>query len=77
MLLFDSENGRSILTLKKSPIRGKISTLKKKYLENGKSHAPKNLPVCSTHGYYKLVNLQGYSSLQEEDIFFQAQKIAT
>ena len=57
LLLFDYENGRSILTLKNSPKRGKISILKKIYLENGKSAGPQNLLVCSTHGCYKLVNL--------------------
>ena len=55
---------------------GQNFNFEKKYLGNGKSPASNNLLVCSTNGYYKLVNLEGYGSLQEEDIFFQTKKIA-
>ena len=42
----------------------------KKYLLPAMSCIPINLPVCSTHEYYKLVKFQAHGSFHFRDIFF-------
>ena len=56
--------------------KGQFFFLETKISRKWKNHAPQTVPVFSTRGYYKLVNLSGYSSLQEEVIFFQDQQMA-
>ncbi len=51
--------------------------LKKKYLLPAVSCIPINLPVCSTHEYYKLVNFQAQGSFHLRDNFFSKLKICS